>query len=63
MKEYGKYIVVSSIIGVSIIIGAFIMKPDRSAKQDCYYELKKDFSKTLSKASASRMAKDRCDIR
>ena len=61
MKEYGKYIIVGSIIGASIIIGAFIMKPDRSAKQDCYYEQKKILSKTVSKAYASRLAKDRCD--
>ena len=64
MKEYGKYIVISSIIGASIIIGAFIMKPDRSAKDDCYYERKKiEIESGKIPAGASNIARQACGIK
>ena len=71
MKEYAKYIIISSIIGASIIVGAFIMKPEkvvvkpeRTPQQDCYYEHKKLIGKEgWNNATASRLAKEKCGIK
>lgn len=64
MKEYGKYIIVSSIIGASIIIGAFIMKPDRSAKDECFYNYKKqEMGRGATEGTASIEAKFHCGIK
>ena len=62
MRENVKYIIVGSIIGASIVIGAFIMKPERSAFNDCYYENKKWLISDLNKipAYASSDAIDSC---
>ena len=58
MKENIKYI----IIAVAVIISAFILKPERSAKDDCYYENKKwEMSQRENASSASREALQLCD--
>lgn len=62
MKENIKYI----IIAVAVIVVAFILKPERSAFNDCYYENKKaeiaanKSSSIEDNADASREAIDNC---
>ena len=60
IKENLKYI----IIAAAIIIASFILKPERSAKNDCYYTNKKHYIDTgRSPRSASEDAIENCTKR
>ena len=58
MKENLKYIIIT----VVLIVVAFILKPERSAFDDCYYENKKFYIKVLKAlpSDASNDAINRC---